>query len=123
MSETERPEWQSWPQEPWKADYDNCGNWITAVGGDEPFGTFGEVDSIYAGERLVACVNALAGIRNPQAVAEVIEAALYSVKAHAGWCSPRGSCRNRARDDWCAVCNAEELAKALARLDQPPEEG
>lgn len=64
-----KPDWQDWPEEP-----------LTLESEDECYGVRDKNGKfVFAGLpydlRALACVNALAGIRNPAAVAEVIEAA------------------------------------------------
>jgi len=88
-----KPEWQDWPEEPWEA-FDGDGQeakeslpedegkpWMLAIGAPdchEVCWMYGwrSLSATRAGQlRIVSCVNALAGIRNPGAVGRVIGAA------------------------------------------------
>ena len=89
-----------WPEEPWE-------EW--------PQG--GIHVQVAASTRALACVNALAGIRNPAAVAEVIAAIPNAVA------SARESLhRCGGADTRLAHINITRLARALAALDEEPAE-
>lgn len=87
-----KPGWQNWPEEPWsglpKWPRDADGNLIAFSAHED---------------RIKSCVNALAGIRNPAGVGEVIRLLKADIKYHP--------------DDV-----PQELQDALAALDQEPGE-
>lgn len=100
-----KPEWQDWGLEPWEVGpqayvYRRCED------GDQEL----MFDAWYVGAheacRLVACVNALAGVRNPPAIARLVEAArdvapfIHPITRH-----------QKAAE--------KELYRALAAIDQP----
>lgn len=122
MSETKtKPEWQDWLDEPWEmidgvvvyclpngcvpACLDGFASFSEVHGSSTP----SRVDARNT-KRVLACVNALSGIRNPAAVREVIEAA-RSIPEHAG----------AGEEDDIASVPGVRLIEALAKLDQEPE--
>jgi len=90
-----KPEWQEWSEEPWTVDHDL--RWL-----DDAEGVHVDLSRPVELSRAVACVNALAGIRNPEAVGRVIEAARDYV-------------------DTGRSTEYNELVEALEVLDQEPE--
>lgn len=99
--EMSKPEWHDWPREPWLPDVGGQGVWLR-----DADGKFVSLETYR--DRIMACVNALAGIRNPEAAGRVIEA------GRALLCS-------LGREPGDEAIDAEWLTEALAALDQEPE--
>lgn len=94
-NETGRPAWQDWPEEPWE---------------EKPIRGSG----FTARRRALACVNALAGRRNPAAVGEVLDAAGPAVEA---FCDALTD--TEIMTEWPEI---DRFRLALAALDREPEE-
>ncbi len=92
-----KPEWQNWPEEPWSVDqYDANGDAFSLVLQPSPW------------KRVLACVNALAGRRNPAAAGRVIRTA------------QRINARLETKG-YIDMDLATDLAVALAALDAEPD--
>ena len=102
-----RPEWQDWPEEPWSEVF------IIVARGAEGGG---QTADPAAGARARACVNALAGIRNPAAVGRVIDEAKMVVEIYAR--SIERENEERTGKPGIAMLG---LREALAALNQEPE--
>ena len=103
-----KPEWQDWPEEPW-------GDVLEAIGYKWADDNQDVLRCIAAQARALACVNALAGRRNPAAVGEVIEAAKGMLLKTAGLEELfEGQEREKFSAQW------RNIVQALAKLDQEP---
>lgn len=118
-----KPEWRDWPKEPWDEDnpQGEHGILVACTNAYDP-------DDIQ--DRIKACVNACAGIRNPAAVPDLVET-VAALKEHAE------AFRDEVREQWDkfgettmpqgpAWTFTEDVLKwttrALAALDASPEE-
>lgn len=104
-----KPSWQDWPEEPWSqpsATHRDFGEPVfhseESHFDDGRVGRYTLDSEMSQYERALACVNACAGIRNPAALREVVEAAskCHLLEKYAGW--------------------QRELGEALAKLDEGP---
>lgn len=73
---TEKPSWQTWPLEPYALRMERG---MPSVVGSDSATPWRPDEGLLALGRMVACTNALAGIRNPAAVTGLMEAARASV--------------------------------------------
>jgi len=97
--------------EPWRIDSSMCGDYIQT-----DTGAVASIHQMDRAERAIACANALAGVKNPGAIPEVIGVlTLTAHGSHDPFC-PIAS----GFGDKC-ICHVGKARAALAKLDEEPK--